>query len=118
VCGAVSTPTKGDRVNRRVTATVVVLALGALTGVGIANAADGASGAGQSRLDDGKDLLPQAKISEQQAIQAAQSAASGALNEVDLEHHGGRLVWNVDVGAKDVKVDAATGHVVAASSDD
>ena len=104
--------------NRRVTAAVAVLALGALSGVGIANAADGPSGAGQSRLDDGKDLLPQAKIGEQQAIQAAQTAASGALNEVDLEHYGGRLVWNVDVGAKDVKVDAATGDVVAASSDD
>jgi uncharacterized membrane protein YkoI len=104
--------------NRRVIAGIAVLAVGGLAGVGIANAADGPSGGTGSRLDDGKNLLPQAKITEQQAIQAAQTAASGALNEVDLEHYGGRLVWNVDVGAKDVKVDASTGQVVAVDADD
>ena len=77
-----------------------------------------AAGGGASRLDDGKNLLPQAKISERQAIAAAQTAASGALNEVDLEHAGGRLVWNVDVGDADVKVDAATGNVVRVDHDD
>ena len=71
-----------------------------------------------SRLDDGRDLLPQAKISERQAIEAAQGAASGKLNEVDLEHYKGRLVFNVDVGSHDVKVDAASGEVVASTSDD
>jgi uncharacterized membrane protein YkoI len=76
-----------------------------------------ASSAPQSRLDDGKALLPQAKITEQQAIAAAQSAASGPLNEVDLEHYQGRLVWNVDVGRADVKVDAANGDVLAAPHD-
>jgi len=77
-----------------------------------------ASSAPQSRLDDGKALLPQAKITEQQAIAAAQSAASGPLNEVDLEHYQGRLVWNVDVGRADVKVDAANGDVLATPHDD
>jgi uncharacterized membrane protein YkoI len=48
----------------------------------------------------------------------AQTAASGDLNEVDLEHRAGRLVWNVDVGAKDVQVDAQTGDVAGASTDD
>jgi len=71
-----------------------------------------------SRLDDGKDLAGQAGISESQAIAAAQTAASGALNEVDLEHRSGRLVYTVDVGAKDVKVDASTGQVVAVDADD
>jgi uncharacterized membrane protein YkoI len=88
-----------------------------LAGVGGAGIA-AASGDGGSRLDDGKNLAPQAKITEQQAIEAAQTAASGSLNEVDLEHRDGRLVYNVDVGAKDVKVDAATGKVVAADADD
>jgi uncharacterized membrane protein YkoI len=69
-------------------------------------------------LDDGKDLRPQAKISEQQAIAAAQQAASGDLNEVDLEHSDGKLVFNVDVGSKDVKVDASNGDVLAAPADD
>jgi uncharacterized membrane protein YkoI len=74
--------------------------------------------AATSRLDDGKRLLPKAAISEQAAIAAAQSAASGALDEVDLEYRGGTLVFNVDVGAKDVKVDAASGDVVAVDRDD
>lgn len=71
-----------------------------------------------SRLDDGKSLLPKAKISEQEAIAAAQSAASGPLDEVDLEYRDGTLVFNVDVGAKDVKVDATSGDVLAVDQDD
>ena len=110
------------------------LAAAALTAVGvtgvvaIAGASPNGSGAGSnvssgpggatSRMDDGAQLLPEAKITEQQAIDAAQSAASGSLNEVDLEHYSGRLVFNVDVGSKDVKVDATTGDVLATPSDD
>jgi uncharacterized membrane protein YkoI len=89
-----------------------VLAAGSLAGGAVAFA--GAS----SRLDDGKDLAGQAAITEAQAIAAARTAASGALNEVDLERRAGRLVYNVDVGAKDVKVDASTGQVVAVDADD
>ena len=85
-------------------------------GAGVAMAAGGSGG--PSRLDDGKGLLPQAHMTEEQAIQAAQSGTSGGLNEVDLEHYQGRLVWNVDVGAYDVKVDDATGDVVARTKDD
>jgi uncharacterized membrane protein YkoI len=77
-----------------------------------------AASAPASRLDDGKALLSKAKISEQEAITAARSAASGALDEVDLEYRDGTLVFNVDVGAKDVKVDAASGDVVAVDQDD
>ena len=101
----------------------ITIAAGAAT-LGLAATALAAGGqhnadaAGASRLDDGKDLLSQAAISEQQAIRAAQGAASGALNEVDLERAGGRLVFNVDVGSKDVKVDASTGRVVAVDGDD
>jgi uncharacterized membrane protein YkoI len=92
-----------------------VAALGAGTGVALAG---GATSASPSRLDDGKDLLSQAGITEQQAITAAQGAASGALNEVDLEQYQGRLAFNVDVGSHDVKVDAANGNVLASDSDD
>ena len=107
---------------RKTTTTVAV----AVTTLGLAASAFAASGhhhlraagAGASRLDDGKQFVAQAKISEQQAIAAAQTAASGALNEVDLEHRAGRLVYNVDVGAKDVKVDAGTGKVLAVDADD
>jgi len=69
-------------------------------------------------LDDGKDLLPQAKISLEQAVAAAQASTSGDLGEVDLEHYQGKLVFNVDVGNHDVKVDATTGDVIGSVADD
>ena len=106
----------------RKTTTTLVAAVAAFGLAASAFAATGhhrhAARTGASRLDDGTQFLAQAKISEQQAIAAAQTAASGALNEVDLEHVGGRLVFNVDVGVKDVKVDATTGRVVAVDQDD
>jgi uncharacterized membrane protein YkoI len=103
---------------KRIIGTVVGLAaLSAAGGVAVASGSGGGAAAG-SRLDDGKDLLPQAKITEQQAIAAAQGSASGALNEVDLEQYAGTLVFNVDVGSHDVKVDAGTGEVLASPQDD
>jgi uncharacterized membrane protein YkoI len=91
-------------------AVVAAIAAGS-AGVAIAGGSVGRSPNGGSRLDDGKDLLPQAKVTEAQAIRAAQSAASGGLDEIDLEQDHGRLVFNVDVGSSDVKVDAADGRV-------
>jgi uncharacterized membrane protein YkoI len=99
-----------------VTAVTVGIAVLAAAGGGVAFANGRASGG--SRLDDGKQLVPQAKISVQQAITAAQGAASGGLNEVDLEHYDGKLVYNVDVGAGDVKVDATSGDVLHVAQDD
>lgn len=69
-------------------------------------------------LDDGADLLPQASITIDEAIAAAQAAADGDVGEVDLEYAGGQLVFNVDIGNKDVKVNAADGSIVSADSDD
>ncbi len=94
-----------------------VLAVAALGGGAIA-VAGGDSGGGPGRLDDGTDLLPQARLTIPQAVAAAQTAASGKIGEIDLEHYRGRLVFNVDVGDADVKVDAATGVVVGSTSDD
>jgi uncharacterized membrane protein YkoI len=88
-------------------------ALGAAGGVALASGS-----AGGSRLDDGKNLLPQAGITEQEAIKAAQGATTGDLNEVDLEHYSGKLVFNVDVGSSDVKVDAGSGKVLSVRQDD
>jgi uncharacterized membrane protein YkoI len=78
--------------------------------------ADDSAGAGQ--LDDGKDLLPKAGITIDAAIAAAQGAATGNLGEIDLEDYNGTLVFNVDVGGNDVKVDAGTGAVLAANASD
>jgi uncharacterized membrane protein YkoI len=89
-------------------------ALGAVGGVAVAADSGGATPAPTSRLDDGKQLLSQSKITEAQAIAAAQ----GDLNEVDLEQYEGALVWNVDVGTSDVKVDATSGTVVHVAQDD
>jgi uncharacterized membrane protein YkoI len=91
------------------------LAAAALGGGAIAVASGGSGGGG---LDDGADLLPQARISQADAVAAARRAASGEVGEVDLEHYRGRLVFNVDVGARDVKVDADTGEVLGSVVDD
>jgi glycosyltransferase involved in cell wall biosynthesis/uncharacterized membrane protein YkoI len=107
---------KGDLVQTRKFVAAGTLAAGLALATGVAFGAGGA--AAPSRLDDGKSLLGQAKITEAEAIAAAQTAASGPLNEVDLEPAAGRLVFNVDVGNSDVKVDATTGEVVSAGRDD
>src|SRR5262245_61118353 len=62
-------------------------------------------------LDDGKELRPQASITLQQAIAAAQNAASGSLGQADPEHYQGRRVYPVAVGAHEVKVDAANARI-------
>lgn len=74
--------------------------------------------ANAGKLDDGKDLLSQAGITLDQAIAAAQGAASGGIGEIDLEDYNGKLAFNVDVGDKDVKVDAADGSVLSSDSGD
>jgi uncharacterized membrane protein YkoI len=66
-------------------------------------------------LDDGKDLLPQTKISLAQAVATAQRAATGSLGQVDLEHFDGRVVYMVDVGTREVRVDASNGSIAAIS---
>jgi uncharacterized membrane protein YkoI len=69
-------------------------------------------------LDDGQEFLPQATLTLEEAIAAAQGATPGAIGEVDLEQFRGRLVFNVDVGDADVKVDATTGDVLGSVTDD
>jgi uncharacterized membrane protein YkoI len=103
---------------RKRTAAIVTAAAALGLAVPALGASGGSSAAPASRLDDGKALLSQAGVTEQQAIDAAQSAASGKLNEVDLERRDGMLVFNVDVGVKDVKVNASNGAVVSVDEDD
>jgi uncharacterized membrane protein YkoI len=127
---------KEQEMHKRTYVALAAAAALALGGAGIATASSSGPDGGQpssptaekevihapdasgSRLDDGADLLLQASITESEAIKAAQTAASGPLNEVDLEDYQGHLVFNVDVGAHDVKVDASTGTVLAAPVDD
>jgi len=93
---------------------VVVLAL-----VGAAFAVGGGTGiwddnhfAKPGSLDDGKELLPQTTISLARANAVAQRATPGSLGQVDLEHYQGHVVYKVDVGDKEVRVDAADGRVL------
>ena len=106
---------------------VAALALGAALlagGIAGASAQDDAgpnevgSPAAPATLDDGAELLPQAGISLEEAIAAAQGAASGAVGAVDLEYVAGILAFNVDVGDQDIHVDAASGAVLSVNADD
>jgi uncharacterized membrane protein YkoI len=69
-------------------------------------------------LDDGKELLSQTKISLAQAVKAAQGAAIGRLGQVDLEQLGSRVVYSVDVGSKEVRIDASDGSVASIQPQD
>ena len=73
---------------------------------------------GPGEIDDGAELLSQATISLAEAITAAQAVYSGALGEVDIEKYKGQLVFNIDIGPKDVKVDASDGTVLGFAEDD
>ena len=73
---------------------------------------------GPGEIDDGAELLSQTTISLAEAIAAAQAAYSGALGEVVIEKYKGRLIFNIDIGPKDVKVDAADGTVLGFVEDD
>jgi uncharacterized membrane protein YkoI len=97
-----------------VAALVAVLALGAATfafGGGRGLIRDDGHFAKPGSLDDGKELLSQTKITLAQAVAAAQGARSGQLGQVDLERVGGRIVYSVDVGDHEVKVDARDGNI-------
>jgi Peptidase propeptide and YPEB domain len=101
--------------------TKIALGLAALTAFALGGAAlarGGGDPVPPGTLDDGGALLPKAGVTVEQAVIAAQSAASGKIGEVDLENEGSKLVFNVDVGSSDVKVDAADGSVVGAERDD
>jgi len=98
---------------------VAALAIGGvMLGGGLFGAQTFSADQSGGRIDDGADLLPQAAISVDQAIRSAQSSVSGAVGEVDLEYFSGHLVFNVDVGDLDVKVDAQDGTVLTTVRDD
>lgn len=95
---------------------VVALALGGVAlGGGSGLIFDDGQYVQPGSLDDGKELLPQTKITLKEAVAAAQAAALGQLGQVDLEHAGDRIVYMVDVGDREVRVDSADGSIVSVS---
>ncbi len=105
---------------RPLTLVAAIVAVVALVLVGATFALGGGTGviwddghpAQPGSLDDGKDLLPQTTITLGQANAAAQRATSGALGQVDLERYAGKVVYKVDIGSKEVRVDASDGSIV------
>ena len=110
---------------KRTTIGIAVLGAGAVALGGGALAVGGGQGlifddghyVKPGSLDDGKDLLPQAKITLDEAIANAQRAAHGRLGQVDLEHFRGRVVFKVDVGDREVRVDAGDGSIASVGAE-
>ena len=95
---------------------VAIIAAVAWVGATIASGT-AESGGVAGQIDDGAEHLDQASISLDEAIAAAQAAYTGALDAVELESYQGRLVFNVEIGDKDVMVDAEDGRVLGYVSD-
>jgi uncharacterized membrane protein YkoI len=86
---------------------------GALIALGVTGCA--------TEKDDQAQLLTQAKISKETALQTAQAKVpNGTLKEGELEKESGKLIWTLDftipnsTDIKEVNVDALTGEVVGA----
>jgi uncharacterized membrane protein YkoI len=58
------------------------------------------------------------EISADAAVEIAQTAASGAVESLDIKQRRGRAVYDIEVGETDVIVDATDGSIVRVESDD
>ena len=91
--------------------------------VGDQNAPDNgqeAAEAEEANSADGQDAVPTGTPAI--TAEAAQAAAEAHLNagtasQVELDDENGQLVYSVQIGASDVKVDAMTGTVLGVESD-
>lgn len=53
-----------------------------------------------------------AKISEAEAIRIARQRYHGKLGKVDLENEDGNLIYSVEVGARELAIDAGNGKIL------
>ena len=58
-----------------------------------------------------------AKITLQQATQAAETAQGGKANSVKLENENGNVVYSVAIGKAEVTVDAGNGRILSTNSE-
>ncbi|WP_414620356.1 PepSY domain-containing protein [Calothrix sp. CCY 0018] len=58
------------------------------------------------------------KITFEQAKQAAEAAVGGKAKKVELENEDGNLVYEVEIGKKEVIVDAGNGKVLYTENED
>jgi uncharacterized membrane protein YkoI len=72
---------------------------------------DGAKEKAEDQQESAK-LQALAKVTPQQAQQAAEAAQGGQASGVKLENEDGNLVYAVEIGKQEVKVDAGNGKVL------
>jgi uncharacterized membrane protein YkoI len=73
---------------------------------------------GKSEQDESKALAGLAKITADQAKQAAEAQVGGTTSSVELDNENGSLVYEVKIGNQEVKVDAGNGSVLKIEQDD
>ena len=69
-------------------------------------------------VSEGAELLPRAKITVDEAVAAAQAAEPGDVHGAELEQEDGRLLFEIEIGNKEILVDANDGRVVSVETDD
>ena len=75
-------------------------------------AIDNAKYEGKNEQDESAALAGKAKITAEQAKQAAESKVGGTASDIKLDNENGSLVYEVKVGKQEVKVDAGNGTVL------
>ena len=65
-----------------------------------------------NEANEGEKLQPLAKISASQAQQTAEAAQGNKASSVKLENEDGNLIYAVNIGKKEVTVDAGTGRIL------
>ncbi|MBW4685523.1 MAG: PepSY domain-containing protein [Komarekiella atlantica HA4396-MV6] len=78
----------------------------------IAQASDGETNDDQEEQQEDKKLQALAKITAEQAKQAAETSVGAKASSVKLENEDGNLVYAVEIGQKEVKVDAGNGKIL------
>ena len=73
---------------------------------------------GKNEQDESKALAGSAKITAEQAKQAAEAKVGGTASKVELGNENGNLVYEVNVGKKEVKVDAGNKSVLKVEQND
>lgn len=78
----------------------------------IAQASDGETNDDQQEQQEDKKLQALAKITAEQAQQAAETSVGTKASSVKLENEDGNLVYAVEISQKEVKIDAGNGNVL------
>ena len=73
---------------------------------------------GLSETEEKKALAPLAKISETEAIAAAEAEVNRKASETELGSENGALVYEVKIGEQEVKIDAGNSKVLHIEKDD